>query len=383
VNTEEELFGTNGIRLTPVQWVVTILASLAIVAVVPRMWYQAEGFEAAASYRVPYAVSADYALYERHVASAEANDVLVIGDSVIWGEYVSRNGTLSHFLTESQDERVYVNAGVNGLFPLALEGLVKNYGTAIANRKVILHCNMLWMSSPEADLNTKKERVFNHVELVPQFRLRIPCYRADVTERTAIVARRTLPHLRWVRHLQVAYYDGASVPDWTLQDDGKYPPTYPNAYRNPLDPIRWAVPTESLPDAQRGIESSRHQPWNAAGRGQQIFEWVALDGSLQWAAFQRLVKLLRHRGNDVLVVMGPFNEHMVSESSRAGYQANKEQAEAWFQGQSVPVISPTVLPSELYGDASHPLTGGYKKLAAELLDHPEFKSWVVGHFRRK
>jgi len=62
---------------------------------------------------------------------------------------------------------------------------------------------------------------------------------------------------------------------------------------------------------------------------------------------------------------------------------NKEQAEAWFQGQSVPVISPTVLPSELYGDASHPLTGGYKKLAAELLDHPEFKSWVVGHFRRK
>ena len=378
MNTREDVFETNGIHLTPRQWVVTILISVAMVFVVPRWWYRAEVLESATAYRIPCQVSADYALYERHVtgAAGDANAVFVIGDSVVWGEYVARDGTLSHFLTDEDDQRVFVNAGVNGLFPLALEGLVTYYGTAIADRKVILHCNLLWMSSPQADLSAKKERVFNHVELVAQFRVRIPCYRADVTDRVAIVARRTLPYLRWVRHLQVAYFAGASFPDWTLQDDGKYPPTYPNAYGNPLDQIGMTVPTESLPDAQRGLDSARHRSWIASGRRPQAFEWVPLDRSLQWAAFQRLVNVLHRRGNDVLVVIGPFNEHMVSKSSLAEYQLVKAQAEAWLHSRSLPVISPAVLTSELYGDASHPLTDGYKQLAKQLIQHPDFKRWL-------
>ena len=92
-------------------------------------------------------------------AVADPSAVLVVGDSVVWGEYVRKDGTLSHFLSQEDAEHTYVNAGINGQFPLALEGLVTHYGNAMTGRKVLLHCNLLWMSNPEADLSTEKERV--------------------------------------------------------------------------------------------------------------------------------------------------------------------------------------------------------------------------------
>ena len=59
--------------------------------------------------------------------AAEAFDtVFVLGDSVVWGEYVLPDGTWSHFLDrEAGVTNRFVNVGVNGLFPLALEGLVR------------------------------------------------------------------------------------------------------------------------------------------------------------------------------------------------------------------------------------------------------------------
>ena len=51
---------------------------------------------------------------------------------------------------------------MNGLFPLAMEGLVQYYAGSLHGRKVILHCNVLWMTSPKADLSDKKKQDFNH-----------------------------------------------------------------------------------------------------------------------------------------------------------------------------------------------------------------------------
>jgi hypothetical protein len=34
------------------------------------------------------------------------------------------------------------------------------------------------------------------------------------------------------------------------------------------------------------------------------------------------------------------------------------------------------LPSALYADASHPLTDGYKLLAARIYADPNFKAWL-------
>ena len=87
-------------------------------------------------------------------------------------------------------------AGSTVLFPLALEGLVDCYGRALRNRKVILHCNLLWLSSPKADLQTDKEETFNHSRLVPQFFPRIPCYKADANERLSAVVEREVEFQR-------------------------------------------------------------------------------------------------------------------------------------------------------------------------------------------
>ena len=64
--------------------------------------------------------------------------------------------------------------GLNGLFPLAQEGLIDCWAGSLRHQKVLLHCNLLWMTSPKADLSTDKEERFNHSRLVPQFFPRIP-----------------------------------------------------------------------------------------------------------------------------------------------------------------------------------------------------------------
>ena len=91
---------------------------------------------------------------------------------------------MPHFLNEeTKVANRFINGGVNGLFPLAEEGLFAYYGQALRHQKVILQCNVLWMTSPKADLSTAKEEPFNHSSLVPQFSPRIPCYRADANAR--------------------------------------------------------------------------------------------------------------------------------------------------------------------------------------------------------
>ena len=301
----------------------------------------------------------------------------MLGDSVVWGEYVLPDGTLSHFLNrETGAPDRFVNAGVNGLFPLALEGLVRCYGLSLRHRKVMLHCNVLWMTSPKADLSTDKEEQFNHATLVPQFFPRIPCYRADANERLNAIVERNVPFFEWVSHLQNAYFGQKSIPKWTLEEENGAPPRYPNAYRDPFSQIRLIVPAEPQDDSQRGPQSPRHKPWSTKTTGTTRFDWVALDKSLQWHAFQRVIDTLRKRGNDVLVVLGPFNEHIMSGENLPAYRKIHEDIVAWLSTNRIPHVVPDPLPSALYADASHPLTQGYQLLANRLHSDTAFQTWM-------
>jgi hypothetical protein len=163
--------------------------------------------------------------------------------------------------------------------------------------------------------------------------------------------------------------------NWTLEEDGGDPPIRPNAYKDPLAQITMVVPPPPTDDPQRGQQSPRHKPWSAGGSRPTQFEWVSLESSLQWGAFQRLVLLLRERGDDVLVVLGPFNQHMIAPESQAGYQKLHDGIAAWLTAHTVPHVAPEVLPSELYADASHPLTDGYALLAERLFADPTFRKW--------
>jgi len=364
----------NEVRLNGRNWIVAIAILVVLLWATPRVWKRIETFEIGADYRIPYQLSKDYWLYERRLQSTSPQDILVLGDSVVWGEYVIPDGTLSHFLDQRGSSQHFVNAGVNGLYPLAIEGLVKNFAP-LRNRKIILHCNLLWMSSPKADLQENKAQQINHARLLPQFQ-KIPSYRADANERLSALIERNVQFMSWVTHLQVTYFNNKSIPQWTLADDGNDPPQYPNAYKNPLSQINLRVPTPSGDDPERGPKSSRHKPWTQTGAAPTHFDWVPLEKSLQWAAFARTLDTLRARGNDILVVIGPFNEHIIAPDSKEAFVKLRDGVKNYLEQYKIPFAAPGVLPTELYADGSHPLTEGYKLLAFQLWSDPAFRQWL-------
>jgi hypothetical protein len=367
----------NEVRLSVLHWVAVFGIVLLVATLAPPLWKKLERFDTGPDYRIPYALSKDYWLYRRRLDRIAPTNIVVLGDSVVWGEYVLPDGTLSHFLNrESGATNRFVNAGVNGLFPLALEGLVRCYGQPLRHRKVLLHCNVLWMTSPKADLSTDKEEQFNHAALVPQFFPRIPSYRADANERLNAIVERNVPFLEWVSHLQNTYFGPKSIPKWTLEEDGGDPPRYPNAYRNPFSQITLTVPSEPQNDPERGSHSPRHKPWSTNPNGTTQFEWVAPDKSLQWHAFQRVIETLRGRGNDVLVVLGPFNEYIMAQENRPAYRKIHDDIVGWLSTNRISHVVPEPLPSLLYADASHPLTEGYQLLARRLCSDAAFQKWM-------
>jgi hypothetical protein len=260
------------------------------------------------------------------------------------------------------------------MFPLALEGLLRDYGRAISGRKVILQCNLLWLSSPKADLSAPGDGSVNHSRLLPQFGVEIPGYKADLSERLSATFEQHVPLLAWSQHIDTSYFGDKSIPQWTLEQDSSEPPRLPSAWKNPLDNIRRGIPGEPAVDPQRGPKSYRHHAWNSDGAEPVSFEWVSPDRSLQFEAFLRLVRLLKSRGDDVLVILGPFNAHM-DQTKLSG--SIREQAADAIAKERVAIIIPETLPSNLYADASHPLTDGYARLADEIANTPDFQQWLA------
>jgi hypothetical protein len=352
---------SNAVRLTGRDWIVVGVFTIALVAFAPSLWKQQEKFPTETDYRTPHDLSNDYWLFERWAGlAADRYDTLLFGDSVVWGEYTNRQETLSHYLNEIGGRERFANLGLDGAHPLALCGLIDNYARDVSGKNVVLLCNPLWMSSPKADLQDEKATEFSHPRLVPQFVPSIPAYpleRKNTSERIGIVVERQLPLYSWTNHLQLAYYDKTDIPGWTLEhpDD------------NPLEPLRHGLPPLD--------NSSRHLPlpWYASGIREQDYPWVDLETSLQWRAFQRTVKVLQERGNRVFVLVGPFNEHLLEPGSRQRYQKVKDGIVAWLQARQIPHLAPAPLPSDDYGDASHPLAAGYSRLARLLLNEPFFQ----------
>lgn len=371
-------FGPNEVRLSVRQWLFSLVIVLSVLLLIPQFWERIERFDTGPDYRIPYELSKDHWLYGRRLRQvADPQKIVVLGDSVVWGEYVLPDGTLSHFLNrEAGRTDRFVNGGVNGFFPLALEGLIRYHGQSLRGQKVILQCNVLWMTSPKADLSTDKEEPFNHATLVPQFFPRIPCYKADANERLSAILEREAGFMAWVSHLQNAYFGQRSIPKWTLEDDAGDPPRCPNTYRNPLAQITLMVPSAPKNDPQRGPKSTRHKPWSENTQGTTHFDWVDLNSSLQWRASQRVIEMLQERGNHLLVVLGPFNEHILAEENRPAYRKLRDGIADWLRQHQVPHVLPEMLPSALYADASHPLTEGYELLASRLWRNEVFQNWL-------
>src|SRR5262245_38356625 len=145
---ESPITFSNAVRLSLRQWLLVGLFAAALMAIAPMVWRHFEAFDLPPDYRMPHELSNDYWLFERFAGLAAARgDTLLLGDSVVWGEYVIPPETLSHYLNEIDAQHRYANLGLGGAHPLALGGLVEHYGGSIAGKKVIVQCNPLWMSS--------------------------------------------------------------------------------------------------------------------------------------------------------------------------------------------------------------------------------------------
>jgi hypothetical protein len=353
---QETQFSSNAIRLKAWEWLVAAGIIIALVVALPPVWRGLEAFSSPVDYRIPYDLSEDYWLFKEFSRSAcDSDKTLVIGDSVIWGHYVERDQTLSHFLNNLAGKERFINLGLDGSHPMALLGLIKHYGKAVKDKKVILHMNLLWLSSEEADLQTEKEFRFNHPRLVPQFRPQIPCYTESVSGRIGIVLERFFPIQQLVRHLQVARFDNTGLQLWTVE----------NPYLNPLSRIS-IKPRELVEERKADVRSM-----TSRSKILQSLPWVELETSLQWWAFQRLVELLDVRGNDIFVVVGPLNEHVLTPESIQKYRELLNKAESRLEQMNLPYFLLPLLPENLYADTSHPVSEGYALLAQHIWDRLE------------
>jgi hypothetical protein len=319
-------------------------------------------------YRLPNEMSDDYWMFAQWAQhSARAYRCLVLGDSVVWGQYTRKEGTLPHYLNEIAGGDVFANLGVDGMHPAAMPGLVKYFGRDIRNKRVLLHLNPLWMTSKRHDLQVREEFRFNHPRLVPQVFVRPPCYHPSFNDLVGVLSERYIPFFRWKNHLNTVYFDRLGFQEWTLG----------NPYGNPFSAGRASL---APPD-----EGPRSQPisWRERGITPEDFPWVDVRASYQWRRFENVLATLQRRGNKVFVLLGPFNAYMLPAESRARYQAVKQEMEQSLRAKGVRFCSASLLSSDQYADASHPLEPGYRRVAEELFRTRDFKTWLENSIVRE
>ena len=349
----------NPIRLSCREWAVTALLCLVTLYLLPLLWPSTGKQLSRSDYRLPAELGNDYWMFRKWSELSRARyQAVVLGDSVVWGQYVRSDDTLTHHLSELAGKPMFANLGLDGLHPAAMEGLVTYYGAGIKHEPVIIHLNPLWMSSAKQDLQVAGDERFNHPKLLSQVWHRPAAYRPTLPDAATAVLEQRVPLLSWKEHLKIAYCEGLGLPDWTLEN----PYVFSAAGRGP----------DSSSSSDPGSEPLS---WRKRGITPQDLPWIPISHSYQWRSFQRVIELLRKRGNQTFVVLGPFNRHMLTRRSQKRYQAITSAMEAWLRQAHIPYYMPRLLPTDLYADASHPLGPGYNRIAKELLDSPSFQTW--------
>lgn len=394
----------NGEVLSPWQCVAAIVVVAVVSIVVPWLWASKEPLEIGGDYRVRNRLSEDYWHVRRASGKAVADyPAIALGDSVVWGRFAYRDGTLTHFINEQAGRPVIANLGLNGMQPATLRGLVWYYGDAVRDTHVLVNFNPLWTQDAFRDLSIerlgeKQTLQLNHAELtlhtIPEIYMEtkryeltetaglslptfgfdfvpdIPTYRPEFERVMSKLMDRNVPFASWTGHLKLVCYEGKSIQQWMLD----------NPKKNPFGPVEPGLPERDFAiDGEYPPDSGEAAPWiyrRGLKDGGFSYEWVPLETSHQWRAFRDTVETLRARGNTVFVLVGPFNVHMLDEANRPVYRDRLEAIAAWLDAQGIPHAAPEPLPSEQYADSSHPSKSGYRELAKRLMANEAFRAWL-------
>ncbi len=355
---------SNSIVLTGREWLIILAVFIAASLFVYNGWFRWEKLPVEPDFRSTCwdaRMSDYYAYMEWSRYARDHYKILLIGDSVIWGQEVDNNQTISHFLNEELGSEKVANLGIDGLTLAALNGMVTWYGRYLKDTNMIVELNPLWMSSPMRDLRGKWH--FHHPRLVPQLDRRIKYYKS-LNERVGYLFEHALKLPPFVRHQMVNSFDNKSVAAWLID----------HPYKNPLS----AITLQSVPmmKEKQGLGTSWEDRKGADKRFDEPF--LAPSESIQWECFVKALNKLKSRNVNVFVLLGPFNTYNLTEESRGKCFATMDAIKKELDGMGVPYFDSThdLIPSRDYGDGCHALAGGHALLAESMYGDPAFRKWV-------
>ena len=334
-----------------------VLFVVGVAIALPRASDAHREFTLTPDNRMPRESSEDYWFMNATAGlAAEEHDALVLA---IRSSGASSSIGTRRCPTTSTSKRVSSPSPTSGSTApsLALEGLVEHYAGGIAGKKVLLQCNPLWLSSLKTDLQHPDAEV-NHARLVPQFVPRIPAYKDEISPRLGVLVNGSWPSTsgRTICSKRTTGLTGR-----TTSPAGRWTP-----YANPLAPLQSPLP---VPDDKAREDSG---PWKKRGVMEQDYDWIDMDKSLQWPAFQRVADLAAARQPGVRR-RRPLQRTHADAREPGSLREGQEHDRGLLKANDIAHAVPPALASEQYADASHPIAAGYEVMAEELWDAAFFR----------
>ncbi|MFC1650593.1 hypothetical protein ACFL2X_03385 [Candidatus Latescibacterota bacterium] len=355
---------SNSLILSAREWIITLILVALVSAPVYFGWFEWERFAPGKDYRVTCWAEreSDYWAFARWSRYArDKYDILLIGDSVIWGQETTTGETFSHYLNEGLGGEMIANIGIDGLHMAGIHGMVKHYGRSLKGKNIILQLNPLWISSEKRDLRGEGKISYHHPRLLPQLSRRIN-YNQPLDVRVGYLFDHYLRLPIFVRHLMVNYYNNKSIADWMLD----------NPYKNPFAAITFEATPVMAEGQGRGID------WQAKNMEVSDSKFVPPGESMQLECYFSALKRLKKMNANVFVHIGPFNTYALTPESRENLKTVLAGIKRQLDIEGVLYFDSTLnnLPSETFGDTCHLLSRGHEMLAGNILASDSFKLWV-------
>ncbi len=357
---------SNSLLLSLREWIVTAAIVAVVTGVIHFGWGSWERFDPGPDHRETCwaELQSDYWAWMRWCGVArERHDALLIGDSVVWGQEVPNDQTISHYLNTYLGGEVVANLGNDGLHMAGIGGIVHHYGDHLDGANVILQLNPLWVTTEGRDLRGEKKSRYHHPRLIPQLDPRITYYH-DLNTRLGYLSEHYFRVFILVRHIIANYFDNTSISTWIME----------HPYRNPFAQITFQAAPVMAESQGRSVS------WIEKEMKPADYPFLDLTESIQFECFLNAIGDLREKNARVFVMIGPFNDHYLVPESRERLYALVEQAKGILNDRGVPWFDTfTVgLPSETFGDSCHLLWQGHEMLGREMANDPLFREWIAG-----
>ena len=340
---------SNGAVLSARELLITVAAVLVLLlAVLPFVCSKAEKVTLNDDFRLAYRFRDDYHFYRR--VSAEVcrrYPTVFLGDSVVWGMYAANSNTLPAKINRKLGRPEVGNLAIDGLHPVALLTLVREYGKAITGKKVLLYLNLLWVNTPLYDLTGDGKLAINHPRLLPQFDWSIKSYKGSFRDRCMAALEENVTFYALLHHIRVSGFNNDDIKNAVAKSPAE----------NPFSKLKFEINPSETERADGKFA------WDFSGIPLQEWPWVEPEKSRQFKAFLELAEILKARNNELTIVLGTINPYMQKPDTLKRYHQVRSAAAKLLTDKGFKVMDLPELKSSDYADASHPLPNGYEVLA--------------------